>query len=90
MKGYTGKLVIQFTATVRSLSALDRRIAKVMRVAEREIGGELWEVPELRALPGPIPLGYQLPGGRTRRETSFTICLSSKQTNPTWQMLVRR
>lgn len=58
MKGYTGKLVIQFTAKVRSLRDLDRRIAKVMKVAEREIGGELWEVPELRALPGPIPLGY--------------------------------
>lgn len=58
MKGYTGKLVIQFTAKVRSLRDLDRRIAKVMKLAEREIGAELWEVPELRSLPGPIPLGY--------------------------------
>lgn len=31
MKGYTGKLVIQFTAKVRSLSALHHRIVKVMR-----------------------------------------------------------
>lgn len=58
MKGYTGKLVIQFTAKVRSLRDLDRRIAKVMASAERQIGAELWEVPDLRALPGPIPLGY--------------------------------
>lgn len=58
MKGFTGKLVIQFTAKVRSLTDLDRRIGKVAALAERLIGGELWEVPELRALPGPIPLGY--------------------------------
>ena len=58
MKGYTGKRVIQFTAKVRSLRDLDRRIAKVMTAAVRHIGGELWEVPDLRALPGPIPLGY--------------------------------
>ncbi len=58
MKGFTGKLVIQFTAKVRSLSDLDRRFRKVAGLAEREIGGESWEVPELRMLPGPIPLGY--------------------------------
>ena len=45
MKGYTGKLMIQFTAKVRSL-------------AERLIGAEFWDVPDLRALPGPVPLGY--------------------------------
>jgi len=58
MKGYTGKLIIQFTANVRSLRDLDGRIAKVMAAAERQLGAELWEVLDLRALPGPIPLGY--------------------------------
>jgi hypothetical protein len=58
MKGFTGKLVIQFTAKVRSVRDLDRRIAKVMSVAERHIGGEFWEVHDLRVLPGPIPFGY--------------------------------
>ena len=58
MKGYTGKLVIPFTAKVRSLADLDRRLARIAVLAERLIGGDSWEVPDLRALPGPIPLGY--------------------------------
>jgi hypothetical protein len=58
MKGYTGNLVIQFTATVRSFPDFERRLRKVFTQAEREIGAELWEVPKLIALPGPIPLGY--------------------------------
>ena len=58
MKGYTGKLVIQFTATVRSLRELDRRLAKVGAHATQLIGAEFWNVEPLIALPGPIPIGY--------------------------------
>jgi len=58
MKGYTGKFVIQFTAKVRTLADLDRRMRRVFMLAEHEIGAELWEVPNLIALPGPVPLGY--------------------------------
>ena len=66
MKGFTGKLVIQFTAKVRSLRDLDRRIAKVMTAAERHIGGELWEVSDLRALPGPTLNAMLEAVGQTR------------------------
>lgn len=58
MNGYTGRLLIQFTAKVRSLREMDRRIARVMKVAEREVGAEHWEVEPFIIIPGPIPIGY--------------------------------
>jgi hypothetical protein len=58
MKGYTGKLVIQFTASVRSLRDLNRRLAKVAAHADQLIGAEFWALNPLIALPGPLPLGH--------------------------------
>ena len=58
MKGFTGKLVLKFTARVRSQADLERRCEKIAAQAEETIGCELWEFAELVLLPGPIPLGY--------------------------------
>lgn len=58
MKGYTGKLVIKFTAKVRSMAQLEKRCQALGTQAERTIGCEWWGLCELIELPGPIPLGY--------------------------------
>ena len=58
MKSFTGKLVLKFTAKVRSKADLDRRCEKIAARAEETIGCELWDFAELVELPTMIPLGY--------------------------------
>jgi hypothetical protein len=41
MKSFTGKLVLKFTAKVRSRADLDRRCKKIAARAEHTIGCEL-------------------------------------------------
>ena len=56
MKGFTGKLVLKFTAKVRSRADLERRCEKIAARAEHTIGCELWDFLELVELPTVIPL----------------------------------
>ena len=58
MKSFTGKLVLQFTAKVRSKADLERRCEKIAARAEKFIGCERWDFTELVELPTVIPLGY--------------------------------
>ena len=58
MKGFTGKLVLKFTAKVRSRADLERRCEKIAARAEHTIGCELWDFLGLVELPTVIPLGY--------------------------------
>lgn len=58
MKSFTGKLVLKFTAKVRSCADLKRRCEKIAARAEDSIGCELWEIEQLVELPTVIPLGY--------------------------------
>lgn len=58
MNGFTGKLVIQFTANLSSFGAFDRRVGKVVALAEKLIGAEHWELEPFILIPGPIPLGH--------------------------------
>lgn len=58
MKSFTGKLVLKFTAKVRSRGDLERCCEKIAARAEGTIGCELWEFEQLVELPTVIPLGY--------------------------------
>jgi hypothetical protein len=58
MKSFTGKLVLKFTAKVRSRADLERRCEKTAARAEHTIGCELWNFEQLVELPTVIPLGY--------------------------------
>ena len=58
MKGFTGKLVLKFTAKVRSRADLERRCERIATKAENSIGCELWDFEQLVELPGVIPIGH--------------------------------